>query len=46
MEKAFSIAEALVDRVMPGLSGVITPMAPLNLSTGTSGARLVKKAGR
>jgi hypothetical protein len=31
---------------MPGLSGVTTPIAPLNLRTGTTGARLVKKSGR
>jgi hypothetical protein len=46
MEKALSIAEADVARDSPGLSGVTTPIAPLNLSTGTTGARLVKAAGR
>ncbi len=46
MEKAFSMEAAVVERERPGLSGVTTPIAPLNLSTGTTGARLVQAAGR
>src|SRR3990170_2843056 len=46
MEKALSMAEALVDRARPGRSGVTTPIGPLNLRTGTRGARLVRKSGR
>jgi hypothetical protein len=46
IEKAFSIADALVERESPGRSGVITPIAPLNLSTGIRGPHLVHEAGR
>ena len=37
MEKARSMGPALLASVTPGLSGVITPMGPENLSTGTVG---------
>src|SRR6478735_4038488 len=46
MEKAFSIAVALVESVRPGRSGVDKPMAPLNLSTGISAPRPVQAGGR
>ena len=46
MAKAFSMAAALVERESPGRSGVTTPIAPLNLSTGTIGLELVQAAGR
>src|SRR6476661_7713122 len=46
MEKAFSIAEAQVESVSPGRSGVDRPMAPLNLSTGIRVPRPVQAAGR
>jgi hypothetical protein len=45
MEKAFSIAPALVESASPGLSGVDMPMAPLNLSTGMRAPRPVQEAG-
>jgi len=46
IEKAFSIAEALVESERPGRSGVIMPIAPLNLSTGIKGPRCTQEAGR
>ena len=46
MEKALSIAAALVESDRPGRSGVTMPIAPLNLSTGTIGPRLVQDSGR
>jgi hypothetical protein len=46
MAKAFSMADAEIESESPGLSGVTMPIAPLNLSTGMTGARLVKAAGR
>ena len=46
MEKAFSMAEALVESDRPGRSGVTMPIAPLNLSTGTTGPRFVQASGR
>jgi hypothetical protein len=32
--------------VRPGLSGVTTPIGPLNLSTGTSGPRFTQEGGK
>ena len=46
MEKAFSMAAALVESESPGLSGVVMPMAPLNRSTGISAPRPVQAGGR
>jgi hypothetical protein len=46
MEKAFSMADALVESERPGRSGVTMPIAPLNLRTGINGPRRVQKAGR
>src|SRR5262245_40049257 len=46
MEKAFSMAAALVASVRPGRSGVDKPMAALNLSTGISAPRPVQAGGR
>jgi hypothetical protein len=40
------MAAALVESESPGLSGVTTPIGPLNLSTGTSGPRLIQEVGR
>jgi hypothetical protein len=46
MEKALSMAAALVESERPGLSGVAMPIGPLNRSTGTSGPRLIQEAGK
>ena len=46
IENALSMEAALVESVMPGRSGVTTPIGPLNLSTGTTGPVCARKAGR
>ena len=45
-EKARSSERATVDSMMPGLSGVTTPITPDKRTTGTAGMSGRKRAGR